>query len=267
MSYFKSNEIYNLMYSKNISLSQATKEYALNIFNEEDFNKEEVQFIKNIFESFDAINWSHTAMYTVFSNLTEEQYKFFYLSNTLPTFFQKAIGKVQTLEGPKSFLFKKYKYLWKDILDHSKDEQLIRMSIQNGMYRDINDIDKLVFSQNTATRQYVLGKCSIEKLSILTSDPEVSIRKNAYIRLGIYENMDKMLEDKAYQIRLLAAENAPMYYPKFKDMIEEPSKYVFMEVARKIEKSHLPYLLGNKNCKQKMVSAIINERMNDDKEL
>lgn len=148
-------------------------------------------------------------------------------------------------------LFQEYPQLGYDIAKNSIVPELRIHAIQCGYYHDLNEIDALAESLedfDSKLKLFIVSRCSLEVLKKLRKDPEDKVRIEAYKRLGVVEYLDEMLDDKSMKVRLLAAEVAPMFYPKFKEMAaKEISGPVFLEIAKKIDVKSIPYMLGNRN--------------------
>jgi hypothetical protein len=104
-----------------------------------------------------------------------------------------------------------------------------------------------------------ISKDDVARKAILEKDQDV--RLIGYLKLGVSDQLDKMLKDKAAQIRKSAMESISYFDPRISNLINERSKYVFVHVINKIEKKNLPLLLANSNMKETYVRNMFNSRI------
>lgn len=226
-----------------------------------------INFLIQAAKSVDDSNSKYIPWYkyrqSIANNITLEQYKTLYKSKYALKFLSMSFNNEHMSSSVLRDIYTRFPGLANDILDFSLDHSLIVHLITLGYHRGIRDINKLADSPYPSVREYAVSRCDINTLESLRKDSNKKVRLQAYKRLGVDEYIDEMLEDKNLEIRLLAAQAAPMYYPKFKEMANELSKRVFMEVARKIDTKHIPYILGNRNTKGKYIKEILSKRLSD----
>lgn len=87
------------------------------------------------------------------------------------------------------------------------------------------------------------------------------IRLEAYMKIGILSCAEMMSKDKSASIRATLCSHLPYYHPIFESMMNDRSKWVFTTVLKKIDKKHIPMMLGSKHLKQKFVKTILDKRL------
>ncbi len=160
------------------------------------------------------------------------------------------------------FWLNKYSDCAKEILEKSPFDELKVWVLESGYCFDLSIYDDLVYSDDFYVRIFAVKKCTPEKLYELINDEDSRIRERVYERLGPKACIDKMLEDKDYECRLKGVQLAPYGYPKLEDLIDDSSKYVFKEVAKKIDGDLLPFLLRSKHIEDPKVLELIDRRLN-----
>lgn len=184
---------------------------------------------------------------SIVDKTTEEHFKVMYTSELVNKFIDACFGNEYVVDSIYKQLYDRFPHLAPDIMKNSKRSSLVIGLIKSGFHNGIKDINALAESKDVEARLFATSRCSYDVLKKLRKDSDKKVRIAAYKRLGIDEYLDEMLEDPILDIRLMAAQAAPMYYPKFKEMTDELSKKVFKVIAAKIDVKHIPYILGNRN--------------------
>lgn len=117
---------------------------------------------------------------------------------------------------------------------------------------DKDDIDSLI-------TVIELSDCETAK-AFLIHDSE-RIRLEAYNKIGILNCADLMIKDKSPAIRVTACEHLPHNDPMFEIIMSDRSKWVFAIVLKKIDKKHIPMMLGSKHLKHKFIKIILDKRL------
>ena len=194
-------------------------------------------------------------------NIGSAEFKLIYSSEYL----EGQIGVVLSNRWYSKYLIQRllvrYTKLIPDILKTTPISWLRINLLSQGYYNSIEDINKLVKSSDIELKTFAVHRCSHHMLQELRKDDDRRIRQIAYKRLGVGEYLDDMLEDKAFQIRLIAAEAAPLHYPKFNEMVNEASSKVFYYIAKKIHPKQIPYILGNKGANDPHIKQILASRV------
>ena len=133
--------------------------------------------------------------------------------------------------------------------------------IKTGLYNYNLKISEFYESLNKQAKIELIkiSRDDVAKKAILEKDQD--IRLAGYLKLGVSNYLDQMLKDKAAQVRKTAMESVPYFDPKINLLINERSKYVFVQVINKIEKKNLPLLLANSNMKEGYVRNMFNSRI------
>jgi hypothetical protein len=203
---------------------------------------------------------------SIVDKMTEEHFKTLYTSKPVMKFLDACFGNDYVVDSIYEQLYAKFPHLAYDILKNSPRSSLVIHLIKSGFHKGIEDINALAESDDVQARMFAVDRCSHDVLKKLRKDSNKNVRLAAYKRLGVDEYLDEMLDDKVLDVRLAAAEAAPMYYPKFKDMTDELSKKVFKIIAAKIDVKHIPYILGNRNlssnnASSKYIKAMLDKRL------
>jgi hypothetical protein len=149
----------------------------------------------------------------------------------------------------------------KKLEKNSVNYDYLESRIKSSLYYDIGIYDRIAESSKGSQRSLAIKMCSKDTLVKLSKDKQAGVRFKAFERIGI-SALDEMLDDPICKIREYGVSIAPIDYPKLNDMTNELSYSVAIKLASKMQKSHLPFLLGNRNLKgNTTVSKIINKRL------
>lgn len=231
---------------------------------------ETIDFLKEIGNEVKERKGAYVPWYeyrrTIVDKMTEEHFKVLYTSKAVMKFLEACFGNNYVVDSIYEQLYSKFPHLAYDILKNSPRTSLVIHLIKSGFHKGIEDIDALAESEDAQARLFAVDRCSYDVLKKLRKDCNKKVRIAAYKRLGVDEYLDEMLDDKVLDIRLLAAEAAPMHYPKFKEMTDELSFRVFKIIAAKIDVKHIPYILANRNlstnnASSKYIKAMLEKRL------
>lgn len=87
------------------------------------------------------------------------------------------------------------------------------------------------------------------------------VRIQAYKKLGIYKNLDRMILDHYADVRVCAVNCLPPKDKRLEMLINDRSSRVFYQVAKKIDRLKLPLLLGSHHLKSSRIKKMVNERI------
>ena len=159
------------------------------------------------------------------------------------------------------YYINKYPKCANEVFEISPFDEFKIYLIESGYVKDLNIFNQLAKSKSLKARLFSVKYCDFKTLNKLAKDKDKRVRLKVYDRLGPVESLDRMLNDKAWEVRLKGVRSAPFGYSKLSDMINELSKQVFLELVKKIEIDSIPMLLGNRNIKHKEVRVILQERL------
>lgn len=193
--------------------------------------------------------------------ITREEFRAIYLDEECYISFIENASAVGT-GFAFQFWLDKYPECADEILNDSPFDEFRMWTVENGYCNDLSIYDEFADSDDLQVRMFGVKMCSLEKLeSILEFEEDKLVRIKIYDRLGPAACLDRMLEDRSFECRLKGVELAPYGYPKLEDMIDDASKHVFKEVAKKIDEDLLPFLLRSKHIEDPKVLELIDRRL------
>ena len=139
------------------------------------------------------------------------------------------------------------------IYDGLIPQSLLEESIKNGEMQSIVADVSLV--------SYILDLVDASLAEKFLEIENTKIKIQAYKKIGIHSNLEKMIGDAHADVRIYAVACLPPKDQRLERLINDRSSRVFLQVAKKIDKNKLPLLLGSSHLKNKAIKKIINERI------
>lgn len=128
----------------------------------------------------------------------------------------------------------------------SSNYDFIASRVQYLEYYSFEVFNRLAESPRAEHRIMAIKACNEMTLEKLSCDKSVKVRREAFAKLGP-KALDRMLLDPKCEVRELGVMMAPINYPKLSNMTEDLSIRVVKHLAKKIDVSELPFILGNRN--------------------
>jgi hypothetical protein len=193
-------------------------------------------------------------------DLNKNEFRSIYTDKKANTIFN-----VTVYEEYRKYIFlyyiNKYPESAKEVLEKSKFDDFKMYLIEEGYINDVKVFNKLAKSKLLKVRLFAVKYCDFKTLNKMAKDKDRRVRLKVFERLGPVESLDRMLEDKSWEVRLMGVRSSPFGYEKLSKMVGELSKQVFIELAKKIESDSIPMMLGNRNFKNKEAKCILQERL------
>lgn len=139
------------------------------------------------------------------------------------------------------------------IYDGLISQTLLEESIKNGEMQNFVSDPSLV--------SYLLDLVDSSLAEKFLEIDNTKIKVQAYKKIGIHSNLEKMIGDPHADVRIYAVACLPPKDQRLERLINDRSSRVFLQVAKKIDKTKLPLLLGSSHLKNKTIKKIINERI------
>ena len=151
-------------------------------------------------------------------------------------------------KNSENLTFKSY-----TIFDGLIPQTLLEESIRNGEMQNFVSDPSLV--------SYLLDLVDASLAEKFLEIDNTKIKVQAYKKIGIHSNLEKMIGDPHADVRIYAVACLPPKDQRLERLINDRSSRVFLQVAKKIDKNKLPLLLGSSHLKNKTIKRIINERI------
>ncbi len=132
--------------------------------------------------------------------------------------------------------------------------------VKEGLYEGSLDSKKFLYGDDDAAVAFIrISDAEVAKTFIKNISEK--IRLEAYYKIGVIECAEMMAKDKSVSIRSVIANSLPYGHDALKIMMDDRSKYVYGTVLRKIDKQHIPMMLGSHHLKEKFVKLILDKRL------
>lgn len=119
------------------------------------------------------------------------------------------------------------------ILRNTKNEVVIEVGLDEGLYNDIAVVDYLLEKSKGAYKYKAAEIASVDALRKMLGKGDKKIRAIVYQRLGPTECLDYMIDDKYCELRQLGYSLAPFGYEKLNEKVGEIAKGPALVLAKK----------------------------------
>ena len=138
----------------------------------------------------------------------------------------------------------------KILLHKDVDSKIKCLMLENGLFYDIQTINKLVDLDELEVLKVIAWECSISKVKPLRKHKRAEIRAIAYKRLGSVDYLDDMLSDRGRSVREQAIHRCPLFYDGLKKLSSEKCSWLLRMIATKMPIDALPFMFGHKIFKE-----------------
>lgn len=148
------------------------------------------------------------------------------------------------------------------VLSSGKESNLYKFQswvISNGYYE--GDLSGFVGNFDKYALVSYLKVCAPSEAEQFKENKHEEVRYLAFERLGILASCDLMAKDTSAFVRVALCSALPFGHPAFETMMHDRSKKVFIKVLEKIDKKHIPMMLGSKFIDDEDTKILLKKRM------